>query len=105
MLCDPEFSTVRNARDLAHIPLIILSPTNVDSRDENQPLPPRVETTNSLFGAGLPSVPSKQVKGIEVREFIGMAELPPEQLATYTPHNDHTKSSKSKMKPVTNTLD
>ena len=64
------YSTVRNATDLAHMPLIIPSPTNVDGRDEDQPLPPPVETPNSLFSAGLPPVLSNLVKRIEEGEFI-----------------------------------
>ena len=68
------------------------------SRDGDQPLPPLVETRNSLFSAGLPPVLSNLVKRIE------MAELLPEWLAAYTPDDDdHTKASKSKVKLVTNT--
>ena len=34
-----------------------------------------------------------------------MAELLPERLTAYTSDDDHTKASKSKIKPVTNILD
>ena len=104
-LCYPESSTVRNVRYTAHIPLIVPSFTNVESQVEDQSLPTQVETPNSLVGEGFPPLPSKLVKRIEGREFMEMAELLPERLLAYTSGDDHTKASKSKVKPVTNILD
>ena len=64
-LCYPKSSIIRNPRDLVHVAVIAPPPTNVDSWDEDHPLPPWVETSNFLFGTGLPSVLSKLVKRVE----------------------------------------
>ena len=50
--------------------MIVPPPTNVDSRDEDQPQPPRVETLNLLFGDCVPPVSSKLVKRIEEGKLI-----------------------------------
>ena len=103
-LCYPETSTVANARNLSHIPLIVSS-TNAESRIEDQPPLAQVETPNSPLGVGLPPVQSKLVKRLESGELTKTAELLPERLMAYTSDDDHTKASKSKIKPVTNILD
>ena len=63
-LCYPESSIVGNNRDLAHVLMIVPPLTNVYSRDEDQPQPPRVETSNLLSGDCVPPVSSKLVNRI-----------------------------------------
>ena len=104
-LCYPNSSIAGNNKDLAHVPMIVLPPPNVDSWDEDQPQPPRVETSNLLFGDCVPPVSSKLVKRIEEGKIIEMTEVLYKRLAVYTLNDSHTRASKPKIKHVTNIID
>ena len=104
-LCYPESSIIGNNRDLAHVPMIVPPPTNVDSRDEDQPQPPRVETSNLLFGDCIPPVSSKLVKRIEEVKLIEITEVLYKRVVAFTLNDNHTRASKPKIKYVTNIID
>ena len=104
-LCYPESSSIGNNRHLVHVLMIVPPPTNVDSRDEDQPQPPRVETSNLLFGDCVPPVSSKLVKRIEEGKLIEMNEVLYKRLAAYTLNGNHRRASKPMIKPVTNVID
>ena len=57
----------------------------------------------SLFGARLPPVPSRLIKGIQDDEFIDMSELTINRLSMLPPE-DTSKTTNSKRRPVTSII-
>ena len=83
-LCYPKSSIFRNLRELAHVTLIVITPTNMDSWDEDHLLPPWVEISKLPIRSWSSMCPKQVGEKDRRREFIEMTELLPKRLAACT---------------------